>query len=154
MNKLPTVFEGEVQLLRWSDTSSQGATITLQLANPEDLERFKTMTLAKGKQVGQRLMVAIVEIGDDELPVEQPKKSVGELCIMACNFCTDRNFWKWIEGQYGCDIDNEAMAKDFVLDICSITSRRHLDSNETAAQKFHNEIRKPFVAWRDANARN
>lgn len=62
-------FHGEVQLLRWSETSTNGATITLALADPADLERFKLMTLKKGQQAGQRLMAVMVEIGEDERPV-------------------------------------------------------------------------------------
>lgn len=62
-------FRGEVQLLRWSETSNGGATITLALSDPSDLENFKLMTLKKGQQAGQRLMAVMVELGDDEKPV-------------------------------------------------------------------------------------
>lgn len=65
-------FNAEVQLLRWSDTSNGGATITLALADHADLEIFKLMTIKKGQQAGQRLACVMVEIGDDEQAVEQP----------------------------------------------------------------------------------
>jgi len=58
----------EVMLLRWAETSNGGATIVLQLADVSDLEPFKCMTLAKGKQAGQRLQAVFVEIGEDEQP--------------------------------------------------------------------------------------
>lgn len=58
--------------MRWSDTSNGGATITLALADYNDLEVFKRMTIKKGGQAGQRLACVMVEINDQEEAVEQP----------------------------------------------------------------------------------
>jgi hypothetical protein len=150
MNPQAIAFEGEVQLLRWSETSNQGATITLQLADAADLERFKTMTLAKGKQAGQRLAAVMVEVGDNEQPVIQPKQKVGELCIMACKFCVDKTFWKWLERHFNADCTSESEAADIIYDLCEITSRKQLDTDPSAAERFHTVIRRPFIAWREA----
>lgn len=73
----------------------------------------------------------------------------GQLCVMAVNFCKDRMFWRWLE-QLCMDCGNEDMAKDLILDICRIQSRKELDTNAAAAEIFHEEIRKPFLAWREA----
>lgn len=145
-------FKGEFQLLRWSETSNQGATVTFQLSDPSELERFKTMTLAKKGMVGQRLAAVMVEVGDDEKPIEQPapKQKPGELCILACTFCADKQFWKWIEQVHDLDCNSEDMAKNFILNECNIVSRKELDTSIVAAKLFHEEIRKPFVAWRAA----
>jgi hypothetical protein len=152
MNEQMIAFKGEVQLLRWSETSNQGATVTFQLADPSELERFKTMTLAKKGMVGQRLAAVMVEVGDDEKPIEQPapKQKPGELCILACTFCADKEFWKWADWEREDPCTNEAEAKQFILDKCGITSRKELDTSIAAAKVFHEEIRKPFVAWRSA----
>lgn len=138
-------FQGEVQLLNWSETHSGGAKVVLQLADAEDLEKFKAMTVRKGKLAGQRLAVVMVEIGDDEQPVEQADsgKKPGMLCIMACNFCADPTFWRWIEAE------NEAQAKQHVLNICAVTSRKDLDG-PVASKRFHAQIREPYMAWRAA----
>lgn len=147
MNPQAIAFQGEVQLLRWSETSNQGATITLQLSDASDLERFKTMTLAKGKQAGQRLAAVMVEVGDDEKPVIQPeqqKEKPGQLCVMAVNFCKDPMFRQFH------NLDDEEEAKDFITGFCGIASRKELDSNKHAADQFLKFIRAPFLAWRDA----
>lgn len=170
MNPQAIAFQGEVQLLRWSETSNQGATVTLQLADPSDLERFKTMTLAKGKQAGQRLAAVMVEVGDDEQPVVQssgrpsqtrmdagsPENSMpktanpstsqkpGQLCVMACTFCADPEFWIWAE------VSNEDEAKEAILDECRVSSRRDLDTNPDAGARFLQHVRSPFLAWREA----
>lgn len=143
MNDQHIVFQGEVQLLRWSDTSTQGATVTFQLADHGDLERFKSMTLAKKGMAGQRLAVVMVEIGDDEQPVAQaPKVRPGELCVMACTFCADPKFWKWT------GMPDESAAKELVLGKCGVQSRKELDTNKMAATRFHTLIREPFMTWR------
>jgi hypothetical protein len=71
---------------------------------------------------------------------------------MACAFCRYRDFLDYLE-----EIDpqrepwNERGAKEFILVICGITSRRELDGNTAAAQRFHELVRKPFMAWRHAH---
>lgn len=139
-------FQGEVQLLNWSETHSGGAKVVLQLADAEDLERFKAMTVRKGKMAGQRLAVVMVEIGDDEQPITQPepKQKPGMLCVMACTFCADSLFWKWA------GVEGEAEAKHKIIGACHIRSRKDLDTDKMAATRFHTLIREPFMAWKAA----
>lgn len=149
MNNQHIAFQGEVQLLNWSETHSGGAKVVLQLADAEDLEKFKAMTVRKGKVAGQRLAVVMVEIGDDEQPVPQPAPKVkpGPLCIMACTFCADPKFWKWVnQSQYECR--TEQHAKEWVIGVCDVESRKDIDSNKIAVIRFHTLVREPFMAWR------
>lgn len=139
-------FQGEVQLLNWSETHNGGAKIVLQLADAADLEAFKVMTVRKGKVAGQRLATVMVEIGDDERPIEPaaPTQRPGMLCVMACAFCADRLFQDWSVGATG----NESDAKEFILDTCGIDSRKKLDTDKEAARLFHTLIREPYLEWR------
>lgn len=143
-------FQGEVQLLNWSETHNGGAKVVLQLADADDLESFKLMTVRKGKVAGQRLAVVMVEIGDDEQPVQQPepKSRPGELCVMACTFCADPKFWEWADKISEEVIEGENGAKQFVLNMCGVLSRKELDAQPTAAERFHRTIRTPYLAWR------
>lgn len=59
-------------LLDWSETAKGGAKIVLQLDGPDALEPFRTMTLAKRGIAGQRLIVVMVEVGDEESPISPP----------------------------------------------------------------------------------
>lgn len=149
MDDKTIVFHGEMQLRRWSETSGQGSTITLQLADAGDLDKFKNMALPEGKKVGQRLAVVMVEIGDDEKPVEQPevekKEKPGEFCIMACTFCKDPLFLRWSESP------DEESAKHYILIRCDVESRKELDFNKDARFLFHKNIREPFIEWRLSN---
>jgi hypothetical protein len=144
-------FQGEVQLLNWSETHNGGAKVVLQLADSGDLEAFKLMTVRKGKVAGQRLAVVMVEIGEDEQPVPQhePKARPGELCVMACTFCADPKFWAWLAHHFFLIVLNEATAKETVLNLCVVTSRKNLDTDTFAASRFHTLIRAPYLAWRN-----
>lgn len=148
------LFRGELQLLRWSETSNQGATITFQLSDVRDLDAFKDLTLAKKGMAGQRIAAIMQQVEDDvEPPFDvtpyQPKARPGELCIMACTFCADPKFWEWADKISEEPIEGENGAKQFVLDMCGVLSRKELDMFPTAAANFHRIIRAPYLAWRN-----
>ena len=53
------------------------------------------MTARKGNTAGQRMMMALVEIGDDEEPVDQAPKDEhkgGALARLAGMWCQDASF--------------------------------------------------------------
>lgn len=79
-----------------------------------------------------------------------------DLCIMACVFCREPLFHRWMHTQpaglaeiatRACSAD--IAAKTFILQTCGITSRNDLDRNPAAADRFHELIRKPFLEWKD-----
>ena len=145
----------EAMLLRWSETSNGGATIVLQLADPDDLEQFKLMTLAKGKIAGQRLQCVMVEIGDDELPKDLPDPGKGgPLSILAARWCRDPEFQKWINQALappfavGLDMNltEEEIATSLLRSVCGIKSRAELDHDDLASARFEAHIRRPYMA--------
>lgn len=81
-------------------------------------------------------------------PPAEPKTKPGPLCVMACNFCEDPIFWRWIYTFHSTNAENAEDAKDFILHFCCIESRKELDSNVKAAEAFHKYIRGPFLAWK------
>jgi len=80
----------------------------------------------------------------------EPKTRAGQLCVMACTFCADPLFWKWLERHYCTQCASEQDAKDIILHVCEIESRKDLDSNHYAGERFHREIRTHYMAWRAA----
>jgi hypothetical protein len=155
----------ECQLLSWAETSNGGAKIVLQLADADDLERFKSMTLAKGRGktaiAGQRLACAFVEIGDDEQPVEREKG--GPLAQLAGRWCNDERFQQWLANalfddylrQCGRHRHDPALfgslkamevAAQVLRAACGVASRAELDHNPEAAALFHTLIRVPYQA--------
>lgn len=139
---VPVAFQGEVMLAGWSQTHNGGAKVTFWLQDDTDLEAFKAMTVAKGKTAGQRLALVAVEIGDDEQPKVQPEQKGGELAKLAGMFCQSTAFWEF------CRADDADEARDWILGVCGIQSRRDLDHNPKAAQLFHDRVRKPYMETR------
>lgn len=134
MSLTPT-FQGEVQFRRWSDSSTQGVQVTFALPDSADLEPLK-------HKAGKRFMAVLVEIGDDEQPVQPQRKDTrGPLCREACDYCELPAFHEW------CGADNAANAKSFILNVCGVTSRKTLDVNDRARDQFVAHIRRPFMQW-------
>ena len=75
-----------------------------------------------------------------------------DLCIAACVFCRDPKFLAWMQELDGTGfVFDEKDAKEFILVACNVTSRNFLDTDLVAAERFHEQIRKPFLAWKEAN---
>lgn len=127
-------YKGEIQFLAYTDSSRSGPRLTFRLADRDELQAFVGCE-------GKRYACVLVEIGDDELPVEgnAPKEQLGPLCKWAVMRDDDPLFLAWMPpGQ---------TPREFILDVCEIDSRKKLDTNPTAADVFHRLIRKPFEEW-------
>lgn len=94
-------------------------------------------------------VVAATKAAQQEAIQAEPKTPAGELCIMAATFCKSPLFWEWVSNSQN-DCRTEAHAKDFILGVCVIGSRKDLDTDKYAATRFHTLIREPFMAWRAA----
>lgn len=158
-----TLYAGEAQLAGWSDTHTGGPKLTLWLPSSDDLDKFRALTMRKGNTAGHRVMLAIVEIGEQEEPVPppapvksaEPRKRTGPMCLEAVSYCESAAFQHWVaeqmdEGQLKgayLNYSGEALAKVFILDECGVISRKELDTHEEAKLAFINLIRMPFMRW-------
>lgn len=134
-------FQGELQFRRYSDTSTQGQQVVFCVADREALEPFI------GKE-GKRYMAVLVEIGDDEQPVQR-KDTRGPLCREACDYCAMPEFWQFLAETQGAErVRNEADAKDWMCTGLDITSRKVLDEVKEVGSAFVSVYRIPFMRWR------
>lgn len=134
-------FQGEVQFRRYSDTSTQGASIVLALADRDDLSVFI------GKE-GKRFMAVFVEIGDDEKPVSPPKAALGTIAQWLVMRCSEPEFWAFLNDQHDGDrIDNEGDAGNLVKHLFGVSSRKEIDGNPRLERFFHESIRGPYNRW-------
>ena len=159
-------FQGEMQLMNWGESSQSGAWVKFWIES-ESLESFRDLKTKSGKIAGHRMMAVLVEVGDDELPMqrepeppasqEKPKggplaKFAGTLCAFSKEEKKIRErplFWDFLESQYGEPIESEDDAKECIYQECGITSRIELDHNNAAAEIFHRLIRLPFIEWQN-----
>ena len=158
MSITPT-FSGEVMMAGWSDTHTSGAKVTFWLPDAESLEAFKGLTQKKGNTAGHRFMCVLVEIGDDEKPVQPEavipaavKESIGPLCMLSVKWCKEPEFWKWLETDPENAAHSEKGAAMCVTTICGVDSRKDIDINPQAAKIFHRQIRGPYSKYLIAQA--
>jgi hypothetical protein len=156
-------FQGELQLASWSESANGGAKVVFWLADADDLDVFKAMTVRKGNRAGQRFAAVLVEIGDDERPVE-PQGEVaaaadaqlarlagdttakadlkgGALAKLAGRWCQSPEFREWA------DVADADEAAEYIRAMCGVESRAELDHNPEAAAAFHKYIRQPYADW-------
>lgn len=137
-------FQGEVQLLGWSETNTRGRTITLQLGDEGEGHQFAAARTKQGKQSGQRYQIVMVQIGDDEKAVEKTPSQ------MAFLLCKDPAFQHFLNERSFVDVHDEDTARQCVLEGCNVTSRSFLDKDPGARSAWLIQFYNPFTAAREA----
>ena len=151
-------FTGELQLAGWSESHTGGCKVTFWLQSPDELAAFRALTVRKGNTAGHRFMAALVEIGDDEQPVEpircnstelKPREQLGDAVL----WCNEPHFWNFLNGAiFTTDadvlfVDSVVTAADAVKNICKVNSRKDLDTDNEANKTWHREIRQPYADY-------
>lgn len=150
MSVTPT-FSGELQLAGWSETHTGGCKVTFWLPSSEDLDAFRALTVRKGNAAGHRFMAALVEIGEDEQPVtthldEESKHKLGPIAWWMVQRCAEPEFQAWITELYGYGNASESAAREIVLYLCGVNSRKDIDGDKIAATRAKTVIMKPYGA--------
>jgi hypothetical protein len=134
-------FQGEVQLLGWGETNTRGRTITLQLDNSSEGHPFSTAVTKSGKKSGTRYQIVMVEIGDDERPVEKTPAQ------MAFLLCQDPAFQFFLNERSFATIDDEDSARACILEGCQVKSRSELDKDPRARSAWLTLFYNPWTAY-------
>ena len=147
-NHMKPTFQGEVLMRRWSDSSTQGVQVTFALSDADELEPLKAKT-------GKRFMAVLVEIGDDEQPVQQPEDQaekrrekwaqLGPRCKEAIDLAKNLRFQTYV-GTRGLPATHDGAERAIKL-AAGVESRTELDENEMAYSAFVKYLRTPFLAW-------
>jgi hypothetical protein len=150
MGEITPTFHGEMQLAGWSESHNGGCKVTFWLQSSEDLDAFRALTVRKGNTAGQRFMAALVEVGDDEQPVQQAeteKAKGGPLAKLAAQWCSNAEFRRFAASEYGAALRDEDDCAEWIRHTCGdIKSRSELDHDPIAAKEFH-EIRGAWIEW-------
>ena len=89
-------------------------------------------------------------------PKQEKKEELkgGPLAKLAGMFCNDPKFWEWNNSQSDAEyMRNADTARNHIIDICRIHSRKEIDHNAAAARIFHEQIRLPYSNWLDKQQR-
>jgi len=112
------------------------------------LADIAALNLMPGAAFGLARITGELTIAPVEAKPEPVKKS-GPLCLLACQLCESHDFQDWLSTFEYMTFD-EKEAKHWLLLACEIASRKQLDSDNDAAIRFHELVRKPFIEWRNA----
>ena len=143
-------FAGEIQLAGWSESHTSGCKVTFWLSSPDELEAFRALTVRKGNTAGHRFMAALVEIGDDEKPVQaeppKPREPLGDACWRTITWCNEPLFWAFLNEQFPSadTVTNSKEAAELVKFMCTVDSRKELDADPKANELWNRIIRKPY----------
>lgn len=81
--------------------------------------------------------------------VYEIRLTMQSLARLSAILCRDPVFRQWLVHDTDFNPGDAAEAAEVVRVVCGIDSRRELDTNPTAAERFHEHLRKPFIEWRD-----
>lgn len=165
-------YQGEVQLLRWGDNSTNGMTVTLALNGVEEGEGHPFKGLGTGKQ-GQQFMAVLVPVtesppqasdgdaGHHSIPSEPVAGSGGASsktpqgsqartfndmtpAQQAGMMCQDPEFRRWLHEQRG--MPEGAEVALFVRRMCGVESRRDIVAGAPAGRRW-SAIISEYRAW-------
>jgi hypothetical protein len=160
-------YQGEVLLLGWSENNRDGMTVRLALDASDEGAAHPFRSLGTGKH-GQRFMAVLVPLGDDEQPVIAPIPPAQEPAPIApaapvkertpwdalkkaqqaAIVCNEPEFWQWLHSQCPSARAVDANeAAEYVRFRCEVLSRKDLDADESAGQRW-NELHGEFKRWR------
>ena len=84
--------------------------------------------------MGTRYVLALVEVGDDEQPV-QPKPKGGKRAQRAA-MLGDQQYWPAIQKYTGANVTSADEAADAIRGYCEVWSRTGLDHDKASADRF------------------
>jgi hypothetical protein len=148
-NEIHTCFAGEFQLAGWSESHTGGCKVTFWLQSPDDLAAFRALTVRKGNIAGHRFMAALVEIGDNEKPIEtaKPKETLGQYCSMAVSWCARPDFWEFLSTLHSQKVVSALHASEVLKELTGVISRKEYDSDESSKESFKRKIKEPYHRW-------
>lgn len=136
----------ELRKIAYRQSAKDGLVITFAV-HPDDMPA----NLASAP-IGSRFMAALVEIGDDEQPVERNKQH--PIVQRAAILCGETLFQKFMEEEFPFDwqeanpfSDETGIAAALLRNACGITSRKELATDPLAVAKF-DKLTAKFEMWK------
>lgn len=85
-------------------------------------------------------------------PQADERPAIGELCRWAVMRCGEEPFRRWVRTVSNrVEVPTEDWTAEWVRLQCGVDSRKEIDTNPVAFDKFHRLIRQPYAAWLKAN---
>lgn len=158
MNENIIAFEDQIILVnsKWTDTRGN----TSEFMFPVTDEGGHPM---RNFEKGARFHVVMIEIQDDEEPIDQKtkkklheelkRKNIGGKQSNDCGMmCRTRDFHRYLVAtgeimKHWDETTRNKMARQYVIDKLRIKSRAEIDHSKENIAAYHNLICKPFYDW-------
>jgi hypothetical protein len=88
----------------------------------------------------------------EHAPEKKPREYLGDLCYRAVQWCNDPEFQKWIAQRAGActDIPSAEFAASIIKGYCGVKSRKDIDGNPDATEKFRRLVVGPWQKHQQA----
>lgn len=99
---------------------------------------------------GTPAAIAALQVGyaaASDTPADDTPKG-GALAKLAGMWCADETFQSWLGVYYVAEGDTGGRAALRLYEVCDIQSRRQLDHDPEAAERFNARVRGPYMKWR------
>lgn len=141
-----TIYADEALLLRWGDSSTNGRTVTLQLHEASEQHPFRGLPSGKN---GQRVMIAVTLIGDDEQPAspeDARRETPADKAIKKAHaLAGDMEFTRWLMPTLALMQERNdecvGMTLDKIRYRCGVLSTTEFRTNPEALKRFND------LAW-------
>jgi hypothetical protein len=151
------VFDDEVMLAGWRDSSDKGQWVRLWLDHDSVLHPFAGFNRRKGDQPGDYFacaFVATTEPGSGESIDRPNQRKESQRAWLMIN---SQRFRQWLEErcEYTAVLERKGRrwdpetVKSYVKWKLKIESLSELDKHNGALERFDREFREPFVHWAD-----
>lgn len=144
----------------WSVSNADGCRVRFDLHDSADFDFFRELPAkAINPESATQWQLVLVEIDSDGDMVNQRRREEhetlkgGPLCRKAAILCSDREFQLFVRDQkkLGRPASPDECA-EFIRGKCDITSRRELDHDAGAQERFHRWVSRPFAIWAEGGA--
>lgn len=137
---------GAVHTMRMLADGSWAVTLHFE---PKDRIAVMTMMGATGTPIAcARLADGYARPSNEPIAIPNTYRDLGPICREAIDLCSNYKFREYVRYVKRWDMPaTEAMAKEFILLTCNVTSRKELDTAEGARELFIEHVRKPFTRW-------
>lgn len=133
-----TIYADEALLLRWGDSSANGRTVTLQLHETSEQHPFRGLPSGKN---GQRVMIAVTLIGDDEQPAapeDARRETPADKAIKKAHaLASDREFQFWRGKGSTALMGREDLTLRAIRADCGVESTTEFRTNPEALKRFN-----------------
>jgi hypothetical protein len=141
----------------WSHTN--GTIVAFEFSDKDRWQEFRDWpAIMQGKDTKpQEVEILLFRVGDDGQLVNLAQRNFiervnnmkgGPQSIRCAKLCVDGEFMDYLTSESLVESTSPATAEKYIKETCGIKSRKELDHDDDALERFNKQIMSPFNRWR------